>query len=88
MKKKNKRKTRFVFRNNNFDTLKVMKTFAYFNSKVGEKDTGFEVYNDEIISIYDFNKQERRLLCRKIYNKEENDKKESEKKQLKLFDDG
>lgn len=88
MKKKNKRKTKYVFRNNNFDTFKAMKTFAYFNIKVGEKDTGFEVYNDEIISIYDFNKQERRLLCKKSYNALEELKKEIEKKQLKLFEDG
>lgn len=88
MKKKNKRETRYVFRNNNFDTFKAMKTFAYFNIKVGEKDTGFEVYNDEIISIYDFNKQERRLLCRKSYNALEESKKEIEKRQLKLFEDG
>ena len=65
-----------------------MKTFAYFNIKVGEKDTGFEVYNDEIISIYDFTKQERRLLCRKSYNALEEFKKEMEKRQLKLFEDG
>lgn len=88
MKKKNKRKTRYVFRNNNFNTFKAMKTFAYFNIKAGEKDTGFEVYNDEIISIYDFAKQERRLLYKKSYNALEELKKEMEKKQLKLFEDG
>lgn len=88
MIKRNKRKTRYVFRNNNFDTFKEMKTFAYFNIKVGEKDTGFEVYNDEIINIYDFTKQERRLLCRKSYNALEEFKKEMEKRQLKLFEDG
>ena len=88
MIKKNKRKTRYIFRNNNFDTFKTMKTFAYFNIKVGEKDTGFEVYNDEIINIYDFTKQERRLLCRKSYNALEESKKEMGKRQLKLFENG
>ena len=86
MIKKNKRTTRYIFRNNNFDTFKAMKTFTYFNIKVGEKDTGFEVYNDEIISIYDFTKQERRLLCRKSYDAQEELKKEINKKQLKLFE--
>lgn len=88
MIKKNKRKTRYVFRNNNFDTFKAMKTFAYFNIRVGEKDTGFEVYNDEIINTYDFTKQERRMLCRKSYNALEELKKETEKRQLKLFENG
>ena len=86
MIKKNKRTTRYIFRNNNFDTFKAMKTFAYFNIKVGEKDTGFEVYNDEIISIYDFTNQEERLLCRKSYDAQEELKKEINKKQLKLFE--
>ena len=88
MIKKNKRKTRYIFRNNNFDTFKAMKTFAYFYIKVGEKDTGFEVYNDEVISIYDFTKQERKLLCRKSYNALEEFEKEMEKRQLKLFENG
>lgn len=88
MIKKNKRKTKYIFGNNNFDTFKAMKTFAYFNIKVGENDTGFEVYNDEIISIYDFTKQERRLLCRKSYDALEEFKKEMDKRQLKLFEDG
>ena len=85
MIKKNKRKTRYVFKNNNFDTFKAMKTFAYFNIKVGEKDTGFEVYNDEIINIYDFTKQERRLLCRKSYNALEEFKKKNGKKTIKTI---
>ena len=88
MIKKNKRITRYVFRNNNFDTFKAMKTFAYFNIRVGEKDTGFEVYNDEIINTYDFTKQEKRLLCTKTYDAIEKYKKWIEKQQLKLFKDG
>lgn len=88
MIKKRKRINRYVFRNNIFDTFKAMKTFAYFNIKVGEKDTGFKVYNDEIINIYDFTKQERRLLCRTIYDYEKINLEKWNNRQTKLFNDG
>lgn len=83
-----KKKNRYIFRNKEFISFKAMKTYAYFNMGVGVEEKGYELTNDEIFKEYELIKQERRLLCRKIYDKEENDKKESEKKQLKLFDDG
>lgn len=88
MIKKRKRINKYVFRNNNFDTFKAMKTFAYFNIKAGEKDTGFKVYNDEIINIYDFTKQERRLLCRTIYDYEKINLEKWNNRQTKLFNNG
>jgi hypothetical protein len=56
--------------------------------EIGVEEKGYELTNDEILKEYELIKQKRRLLCRIIYNREENDKKESEKKQLKLFNDG
>ena len=83
-----KKRSKYIFRNEEFIPFKAMKTYAYFNMGVGVKEKGYESTNDETLKEYELIKQERRLLCRKIYDKEENDKKESEKKQLKLFDDG
>ena len=51
-----------------------MKTYAYYNMRTGEKIKGYELTIDEILKEYELIKQERRLLCRKIYDKEENDK--------------
>ena len=83
-----KKRSKYIFRNKELTSFKAMKTYAYFNMGVGVEEKGNESTNDEILKEYELIKQERRLLCRKIYDKEENDKKESEKKQLKLFDDG
>lgn len=88
MKKRTKKKNKYIFRNKEFISFKTMKTYAYFNMGVGVEEKGYELTNDEILKEYELIKQERRLLCRKIYDKEENDKKESGKRQLKLFNDG
>lgn len=85
MKKKTKKKSRYIFRNEEFTSFKAMKTYAYFNMGVGIEGKGYELANDEILKEYELIKQERRLLCRKTYDKEENDKKWIEKQQLNLF---
>lgn len=88
MKKKRKKKGKYIFRNIEYDTFKEMKTYAYFNMEVDIKDKGFKIADGEIIKEYIFKKQERRLICEKIYDRDEELKKEFEKRQLKLFTDG
>lgn len=83
-----KKKSKYIFRNKEFVSFRAMKTYAYFNMGVGVEEKGYESTKDEILKEYELIRQKRRLLCRKIYDKEENTKKESEKKQLKLFNDG
>ena len=80
-----KKRSKYIFGNEEFASFKAMKTFAYFNIGIGVKVKGFELTNDEILKEYELVRQERRLLCRKIYDKEENEKKQIEKKQLNLF---
>lgn len=87
MKKIQKIKKSYLSDNKVFTTFKNMKTYAYFNIGVGNTKTGYEMYQDEIIKEYIFKRQERRLLCEKIYDRDEELKKESEKRQLKLFTD-
>lgn len=88
MKKKQKKKSKYIFRNKEFTTFKDMKTYAYFNMGVGTKEEALEIIEDEIIKKYELIKQERRLLCIKNYDVIEKYKKWIEKQQLKLFTDG
>lgn len=88
MKKTQKIKKSYLLDNKEFTTFGNMKTYAYFNTGVGNTKTGYEMYQDEIIKEYTFKKQERRLLCEKIYDRDKELKKELEKRQLKLFTDG
>lgn len=88
MKKIQKIKKSYLSDNKIFTTFKNMKTYAYFNTEVNNTKTGYEIYQDEIIKEYIFKRQERRLLCEKIYDRNEELKKEFEKRQLKLFTDG
>lgn len=80
-----KKKSKYIFRNKEFTSFKTMKTYAYFNMGIGVEEKGYELANDEILKEYELIKQERRLLCRKIHDKEEDDKKWIEKQQLNLF---
>ena len=70
-----KKRSKYTFRNEEFISFKAMKTYAYFSMGVGVKEKGYESTNDEILKEYELIRQERRLLCRKTYDKEENDKK-------------
>lgn len=88
MTKKQKKKSKYIFRNKEFTTFKNMKTYAYFNMGVGTKEEALEIIEDEIIKKYELIKQERRLLCIKTYDVIEKYKKWIEKLQLKLFTDG
>lgn len=88
MKKKQKKKSKYIFRNKEFTTFKDMKTYAYFNMGVGTKEEALEVIEDEIMKKYELIKQERRLLCIKTYDAIENTKEWIKKIQLKLFENG
>lgn len=88
MKKKIIKRTKYTFRNKEFDTFKEMKTYAYFNMGVGTEEESLEINEDQIMKIYKLIKQERRLLCIKTYDVIEKYNKWIEKQQLKLFTNG
>lgn len=88
MIKKQKKQSRYIFRNKEFTTFKEMKTYAYFNMSVGTKEEALEVIEDEVMKKYELVKQERRLLCIKTYDAIEKYKKWIKKQQLTLFKDG
>lgn len=83
--KKPKRKTIFVILNKEFSTFKAFKTFAWYNMKPGEVTQGFEIFEDTVIKEYNLNRKERRLICEKTYDKDLEDLKKWNHKQLKLF---
>lgn len=88
MTTKRKKKNSYLLDNKIFTTFKSMKTYVYFNTGVDNTKNGYEMYQDEIIKEYIFKRQERRLLCEKIYDRDEELKKEFEKRQLNLFTNG
>lgn len=85
MVKKQKKQSKYIFRNKEFTTFKAMKAFIWYNSHTDEEMQGFEIIDDEIQKHYIFIKKERRLLCSIIYNKEEVYKEWYRHLQLELF---
>lgn len=85
MIKKQKKQSKYIFRNKEFTTFKEMKTYAYFNMSIGTKEEALEINEDQIIKKYELIKQERRMLCIKTYDAIEEYKKWIEKHQLNLF---
>ncbi len=68
-----------------FDTFKELKNYVYFNTSIKMKKICYELDEDVITKKYIFTKQERRLICEKTYDKDEEDLKKWNHKQLKLF---
>lgn len=87
MIKKKKKRAIYSTVQKNFNTFKEMKAFIWHNSHINEETEGFEVIDDEIQKHYIFVKEERRLLCYIIYDKERVYKDWFEHLQLKIFKD-
>lgn len=68
-----------------FNTFRELKNYMYSNMSTKMKKTCYELDEDVITKKYIFTKQERRLICEKIYDKDEEDLKKWNHKQLKLF---
>lgn len=68
-----------------FNTFKELKNHVYFNTSIKMKKICYELDEDVITKKYIFTKQERRLICEKIYDKDLEDLKKWNQKQLKLF---
>lgn len=88
MIKKKKKRAIYSVGKTTFTTFKAMKAFIWYNSHTDEKTEGFEIIDDEVQKHYICTKKERRLLCEKIYDKEEEYKKWIESIQLNLFNNG
>lgn len=79
------RKAKYVFRGIEYKSFKEMKTKAYFAMETDQEETGYMMVDDEIWVEYQFNKKERRIICKKKYDYEEQVTINWSKKQLKLW---
>ena len=68
-----------------FSKFQELKTYMYFHLCLGQKGLGYELDEDVITKRYIFTKQERRLICEKIYDRDEEELEKWKEKQLKLF---
>ena len=68
-----------------FSTFQELKRYVYFHTSLNQKKISYELEEDVITKKYIFTKQERRLICEKTYDKDLEELKKWEEKQLKLF---
>lgn len=68
-----------------FNTFQELKNYVYFNTSIKMKKICYELDEDVITKKYIFTKQERRLIYEKTFDKDLEDLKEWNQKQLKLF---
>lgn len=71
-----------------FDTLWELKGHMYLNMQKNTKDNAYKMWDDMVLKEYEFYKQERRLLCRTIYDYEKINLEKWNNRQTKLFNDG
>ena len=71
-----------------FNTLWELKGHMYLNMQKNTKDNAYQMWDDMILKEYEFYKQERRLLCRIIYDYEKINREKWNNCQTKLFNDG
>lgn len=88
MKKKVKKIVHYRYGAQKFNTFRELKWHMYLNMQKNTKDNAYQMCNDEILKEYEFNKQERRLLCRTIYDYEKINLEKWNNHQTKLFNDG
>lgn len=82
---KQKKNRKYEFEGYLFNTFNELKTYAYYHTSINKDTTGYELENDVITKKYIFHKKERRLICEKTYDKDEEDLKKWNQNQLKLF---
>lgn len=80
-----KKKGIYIFRGKKYKDFKEMKRVAYFSMSENQKEIGYYMVEDEIWMEYEFDKRERRIICSKKYDYEEQARIEFEKKQLNLW---
>ena len=67
------------------NTFKELKNYVYLNTSTKMKKICYELDEDVITKKYIFTKQERRLICEKIYDEQEETLKQVSNQQLKIW---
>lgn len=76
---------KYVFRGVEYKSFKEMKRQAYFMMGPEQEENGYMMVNDEIWIEYQFNKAERRIICKKMYDYEEQARINWENRQFKIW---
>lgn len=71
-----------------FNTFQELKRHMYLNMQKNTTENAYQMWDDVIIKEYEFNRLERRLLCRTVYDYDKTELKKWNNDQIKLFDDG
>lgn len=88
MKKKTKKIVHYRYDAQKFDTFRELKWHMYLNMQKNTIENAYQMCDDEILKEYEFNRQERRLLCRTVYDYEKVKLEKWNNCQTKLFDNG
>lgn len=71
-----------------FNTFRELKWHMYLNMQKNTIENAYQMCNDIILKEYEFNRIERRLLCRTVYDYEKIELEKWNNYQTKLFKDG
>ena len=88
MRKKMKKIVHYRYGAQKFGTFRELKWHMYLNMQKNTTENAYQMWNDEILKEYEFNRLERRLLCRTIYDYEKINLEKWNNRQTKLFNDG
>lgn len=85
MKKNRKKIVKYKYDTQEFNTFRELKWHMYLNMQKNTIENAYQTCDDEILKEYEFNRQERRLLCRTIYDYEKIEREKWNNRQTKLF---
>lgn len=88
MIKKKKKIVHYRHGEQKFNTFRELKWYMYLNMQINTTENAYQMWNDEILKEYEFNRQERRLLCRTVYDYEKINLEKWNNCQTELFKDG
>ena len=71
-----------------FNTFRELKWHMYLNMQKNTTENAYQTCSDMILKEYEFNRLERRLLCRTIYDYEKIKLEKWNNRQTKLFNNG
>lgn len=71
-----------------FNTFRELKWHMYLNMQKNTIENAYQMCNDEVLKEYEFNRLERRLLCRTIYDYEKINQEKWNNRQTELFNNG
>lgn len=71
-----------------FNTFRELKWHMYLNMQKNTAENAYQMCDDVILKVYEFNRLERRLICRTIYDYEKIKLEKWNNCQTKLFDNG